>query len=200
MTGVGLADGIAGAQLMTVHVVLVLHGGGDAITVKRLGAPLAVSMPVSVSDATITKMVLGHSLEGAGMSGMGLVDGVLGVQLMAVDVVTVLKGGDAVAVGLSTPLAVSMAVTMSNAGESPGHLLVGARVTGVGLADGVSGSQLVTKHIVLVFHSGSDAVSIEGFGAPLANPVSVSPVDGGVSSVSHRGGPDSQARAAVVVG
>ena len=93
---------------------------GNSISV--VGTPLAVT----VSNATITKMVLGHSLEGASMSGMGLADGVLGVQLMAVDVITVLKGGDTVAVGLSTPLAVSMAVSVSDAGVSPGHLLVGS--------------------------------------------------------------------------
>ena len=118
----GLADGVPGSQLVTMHIVLVLHCGSNAVTVERLGAPLAISisvdslgrpgcegggtagvkgnaasvvgapLAVSVSDTTITKVVLGNSLEGAGMSGMGLADGVLGVQLMAVDVVTVLKG------------------------------------------------------------------------------------------------------------
>ena len=153
---------------MTVDVVTVLKGG-DAVAVG-LSGPLAVS----VSDAPITQVVLGNSLEGAGMSGMWLADGILGVQLMTVDVVTVLKGRDAVAVGLSTPLAVSTAVSVSDAGVSPGHLLVGSGEARVGLADLVSGGS---------------AESIEGLSAPLANPVSVGPIDSGVSSVSHRGGP-----------
>jgi len=131
---------------------------GNAIAVG-LSTPLAVS----VSNATVTKMVLGHSLEGACMSGMGLADGVLGVQLMAVDVVMVLKGRDAVAVGLSTPLAVSMAVSVSEAGVSPGHLLVGSRKARMGLADLVSGRA---------------TESIGGLSAPLSNPVSVGPIDG----------------------
>jgi len=157
MSGMGLADGVLGVQLMAVDVVTVLKGR-DAVAVG-LSAPLAVS----VSNATVTKMILGHSLEGASMSRMWLADGVLGVQLMTVDVVTVLKGGDAVAVGLSAPLAVSMAVSVSNACVSPGHLLVGSREARVGLADMVSGGA---------------AESIEGLSAPLSNPVSVGPIDG----------------------
>ena len=187
--GVGLADGVPGSQLVTIHIVLVLHCGSNAVTVERLGAPLTISisvdslggpgcegggtagvqgnaasvvgapLAVSVSDTTITKVVLGNSLKGAGMSGMGLADGVLGVQLMAVDVVTVLKGGDAIAIGLRAPLSVSV----SKAGVSPGHLLVGSGEARVGLADLVSGGP---------------ADSIEGLSAPLSNPVSMGPVDG----------------------
>ena len=216
VAGVGLADGVPGAQLVTVHIVLVLHHGSNAVTVERLGTPLAISisvdslgrpgcegggtagvqgnagsvvcapLAVSVSDAPITKVVLGHSLEGAGMSGMGLADGVLGVQLMTVDVVTVLKGGDAVAVGLSGPLAVSV----SNATVTKmvlGHSLEGAGMSGMGLADGELGVQLMAIDVVTVFNGG-DAVAV-GLSDPLANPVSVGPIDGGVSSVSHRGGP-----------
>ena len=237
----GLADGVAGTELMSVEVVVVLESHGSSV--EGLGGPLAVAVEaVAVSDAvskaeTLSRPVGGgnsvsgvdgnSSVEGlgaplavvstvvearvetrdllvrSGKARMGLADGVLGVSLVAVEVVAVLESGDSaiesISIGLSAPLAV--------AGVELGPLLERSSGTRVGLADGVSGGELVAVHVVAVLkgggkgHSVSDAVSVEGLSAPLANTVAVGSVHSGAGAVAVAGGgPGGEAGAAVVVG
>ena len=236
VAGVGLADGVAGTELMSVEVVVVLESHGSSV--EGLGGPLAIAVEaVAVSDAvskaeTLSRPVGGgnsvsgvdgnSSVEGlgaplavveagvetrdllvrSGKARMGLADGVLGVSLVAVEVVAVLESGDSavegISIGLSAPLAV--------AGVELGPLLERSSGTRVGLADGVSGGELVAVHVVAVLkgggkgHSVSDAVSVERLSASLANTVAVGSVHSGAGAVAVAGGgPGGEAGAAVAV-
>ena len=204
--GVALAHTVLGGALVAEPVVVVLHGGGEAVV--GVGAPLAVS-----------GVELGARLVRSSKARMGLADGVSRGKLVAVDVVAVLKSGgnaDAVSitksgavVGISAPLAVSSV----DAGVEAGHLLEGAGGAGVALADGVLGGALVAELVVVVFHSsgksdvghsnrGDDqamaiSMAIGGIGAPLANTVPMSPPDSRAGSVAiAHGGPGGEARPA----
>jgi len=124
-TRMRLADGVSRGQLMSVHVVAVLKGGGesnsvtDSISVRSISAPLAVA-----------RMELSPLLERTGSTGMRLADGVSRGQLVSVNVVAVLKGGgegdsisNSVSNGsISAPLAntVSVGSVDSGAGEEAG--------------------------------------------------------------------------------
>ena len=166
-------------------------------SVEGLGTPLAVEATV-VEAGVETRDLLVRS----GKARMGLADGVLGVSLVAVEVVAVLESGDSavesISIGLSAPLAV--------AGVELGPLLERSSGTRVGLADGVSRGELVAVHVVAVLkgggkgHSVSDAVSVEGLSAPLADTVAVGSVHSGAGAVAVAGGgPGGEAGAAVAV-
>jgi len=165
-------------------------------SVEGLSGPLAV-------EATVVeaRVETGDLLVRSSEAGMGLADGVLGSELVAVDVVAVLKSGDGtvVSIGISAPLAV--------AGVELSPLLERSGSTGVRLADGVSRGQLMSVNIVAVLKGGgegdsvTDAISVGSIGAPLANTVAVGSVDGGAGAVAIAGGrPGGEARAAVVIG
>jgi len=90
-TRVRLADSVAGGQLMSVHIVTVLQGGGEgdvgnsvtnSVSDGRIGASLAVA-----------GVELSPLLERSRSTRVGLADGVAGGQLMSVHVVKVLQGG-----------------------------------------------------------------------------------------------------------
>merc|ERR1719234_1368218 len=75
-----------------------------------------------------------------------------------------------------------------------GDLLVRSSEAGMGLADGVLGSKLVSVDVVAVLKGGgegnavTDAISVGSIGAPLANTVAVGSVDGGAGAVAIAGG------------
>jgi len=75
----------------------------------------------------------------------------------------------------------------------------------VRLADGVSGSQLMSVHVVTVLQGGGEGNSIANsisdgrIGAPLADAVAVGSVDGG-SGEESGGRPGGETGAAVVIG
>ena len=140
---VAVSDAVSKAETLSRPV-----GGGNSVSgvdgnssVEGLGAPLAVVATV-VEAGVETRDLLVRS----GKARMGLADGVLGVSLVAVEVVAVLESGDSavesISIGLSAPLAV--------AGVELGPLLERSSGTRVGLADGVSGGELVAVHVVAV--------------------------------------------------
>jgi len=165
-------------------------------SVEGLSGPLAV-------EATVVeaRVETGDLLVRSSEAGMGLADGVLGSELVAVDVVAVLKSGDGtvVSIGISAPLAV--------AGVELSPLLERSGSTGVRLADGVSRGKLMSVNVVAVLKSGgegdsvTDAISVGSIGAPLANTVAVGSVDSGAGAVAIASGrPGGEAGAAVVIG
>merc|ERR1719295_617542 len=106
--------------------------------------------------------------------------------------------------GLSGPLAV--VATIVEAGVETRDLLIRSTEAGVGLADGVLGSKLVSVDVVAVLKGGgesdsvSDAVSIRSISAPLANTVAVGSVGSGAGSVAvARGRPGAEARSGKLV-
>jgi hypothetical protein len=139
MAGVGLADGVLGLQLVTVHIVLVLQSGDRTVSIGSIRAPLAVSMVEAGVEA-------GDLLEGAGVAGVGLADGVSGRELVPVDVIVVLDSHSSSIKGFSAPLEEMARMKL-------GKLLIGSSVARMGLADGISGGQLVTVDVVAVLPS-----------------------------------------------
>ena len=133
-------------------------GGGNSVSgvdgnssVEGLGAPLAVVATV-VEAGVETRDLLVRS----GKARMGLADGVLGVSLVAVEVVAVLESGDSavesISIGLSAPLAV--------AGVELSPLLVRTSSTRMRLADRVARGQLMSVHVVEVLKSGGEGDSV----------------------------------------
>jgi len=232
---VGLADGISRAELVSVKVVVVLNSncspvkrlsGPLAVAVEPVSVAVSkaqtLNRPVSGRDSVsrvdsnssveglsgplaVAGVELSPLLERAGSTGMRLADGISRGQLMSVNVVAVLKSGgegnsvaDSVSNGsISGPLAI--------AGVELSPLLVRAAEAGVRLADGVTGSKLVSVNVVTVLKSGGESDSISNsvsdgrISTPLADTVSVGSVDSG-SSEEARGRPGGEAGAAVVVG
>ena len=144
---VAVSDAVSKAETLSRPV-----GGGNSVSgvdgnssVEGLGAPLAVVATV-VEAGVETRDLLVRS----GKARMGLADGVLGVSLVAVEVVAVLESGDSaiesISIGLSAPLAV--------AGVELGPLLERSSGTRVGLADSVSRGKLVSVHHVAVLKGG----------------------------------------------
>merc|ERR1719483_1933577 len=142
---------------------------------------------------------MGDLLVRSSVARVGLADGVLGGVLVAVDVVAVLKSGNGtVSVGsISAPLAV--------AGVELSSLLVRTGSTGVRLADGVAGGQLMSVHVVAVLEGGgesnavADAISVGSIRAPLADTVAVAAVASGAGEEAG-GRPGGEAGSAVVIG
>ena len=125
-------------------------------------------------------MQSGDLLGGSAESGVTLADGVSGGQLVSKLVVVVLKSQRGAVGSVSTPLAVS--------GVELSAGLEGSSESGVGLTDRVSGSQLVTVHVVPVLQS-QNSSSVGRLSAPLANGESVAAIAGGSVSVSTNGRP-----------
>jgi len=148
--GVGLADGISRAKLVSVEVVVVLNS--DCCPIKGLSRPLAVAVePVSVAISkaeTLSRPV-------SRRDGVSRVDGHSAVE------------------GLSAPLAV--VATVVEAGVKTGDLLVATCVPGVGLAQGVLGGVLVPVDVVAVLKSGNGTVVSIGIG--ISTPLAVAGVE-----------------------
>merc|ERR1712002_1186759 len=143
VAGMRLADGITGAKLVSVEVVVVLNS--DCCPVKRLSGPLAVAvepMAVAVSNAETLSRPL------SGRDSASRVDSNSSVE------------------GLSGPLAI--VATIVEAGVEAGDLLVRSAEAGVGLADGVLGSVLVSVDVVAVLKRGNGTVGSIGISGPLA--------------------------------
>jgi len=90
----GLADGIAGGQLMSVTVVAVFKGG-DSVA-DAMDAMERFSRPLAIAGVELSPLLVRNGAEA-----MGLADGIAGGQLMSVTVVAVFKGGDSVADAIS---------------------------------------------------------------------------------------------------
>ena len=162
-------------------------------SVEGLGTPLAVEATV-VEAGVETRHLLVRSTE----AGVGLADGVLGGVLVPMDVVVVLNSGNGAIESVGAPLAIAR-VELS-------PLLERSCSSRVRLADRITGGELVSVHIVAVLkgggegHSVSNAVSVEGLSAPLANTVAVGSVHSGAGAVAVAGGgPGGEAGAAVAV-
>jgi len=143
VAGMRLADGISRAKLVSMEVVVVLKS--NCCPIERLSGPLAVAvepMAVAVSKAETLSRPL------SGRHSMSRVDSHSSVE------------------GLSGPLAV--VATIVEAGVETRDLLVRSTEAGVGLADGVLGSKLVSVDVVAVLKSGNGTVGSIGISGPLA--------------------------------
>ena len=173
-------------------------------SVEGLGTPLAVEATV-VEAGVETRDLLVRSTE----AGVGLADGVLGGVLVPMDVVVVLNSGNGTIESVGAPLAIAR-VELS-------PLLERSCSSRVRLADRITGSQLVSVHIVAVLKGGgegdavsnmsdsvadsmSDAIAIRGIGGPLANTVAMGSVDGRAGAVAVADGrPGGKAGSAVAI-
>merc|ERR1712112_790698 len=123
---------------------MVLQSKGS--TIGRISTPLAVSGAVRKNDARVDP---GDLLGGSAESGMSLADTVSGGQLVSEQVVMVLQSKSSTIGRISTPLAIS--------GVELSAGLEGSSVSGMGLADCVSGSQFMSVHVVPVLQSHSSS-------------------------------------------
>ena len=147
--------------------------------VEGLSAPLAI-----VATIVEAGVKTGNLLVRSAKARVGLRDGVLGGKLVAMNVVVVLKSGNGtiVSIGIGAPLAIAR-VQLSS-------LLVRPCSSGVRLAYGIPGGELMPVHIVAILKGGGegDSVSDGSIGAPLSDTVSLRSPDSGAGAVAVAGG------------
>ena len=151
-------------------------------SVEGLGTPLAVEATV-VEAGVETRDLLVRSTE----AGVRLADGVLGGVLVPMDVVVVLNSGNDAIESVGAPLAIAR-VQLS-------PLLVRPGSSGVRLAYGIPGGELMPVHIVAVLKGGGEGDSVSdgsvsdgSIGAPLSDTVSLRSPDSGAGAVAVAGG------------
>ena len=152
--------------------------------VEGLSAPLAI-----VATIVEAGVKTGNLLVRSAKARVGLRDGVLGGKLVAMNVVVVLKSGN------GTIVSISIGAPLAIAGVQLSPLLVRPCSSGVRLAYGIPGGELMPVHIVAILKGGGEGDSVSdgsvsdgSIGAPLSDTVSLRSPDSGAGAVAVAGG------------